>query len=66
VKVRYADFTTLTRQMSVEEPITDAVDIYRLGSFLLGQDKLVSRPFRLLGLGVSSLREPSGRQLPLL
>src|SRR5207245_3401245 len=24
VKVRYADFTTLTRQLTVEEPITDA------------------------------------------
>jgi DNA polymerase-4 len=66
VKVRYCDFTTLTRQISVEEPITESADIYRLGCFLLGRDKLVSRPLRLLGLGVSSLREPSGRQLPLL
>ena len=66
VKVRYSDFTTLTRQISVEEPIIEAADIYRLGCFLLGRDKLVSRPLRLLGLGVSSLREPSGRQLPLL
>jgi DNA polymerase-4 len=66
VKVRYSDFTTLTRQISVEEPITEGADIYRLGCFLLGRDKLVSRPLRLLGLGVSSLREPSGRQLPLL
>jgi DNA polymerase-4 len=66
VKVRYSDFTTLTRQFSVEEPITEANDLYRLGCFLLGRDKLVSRPLRLLGLGVSSLREPSGRQLPLL
>lgn len=66
VKVRYSDFTTLTRQISVEEPITEADDIYRLGCFLLGRDKLVSRPLRLLGLGVSNLREPSGRQLTLL
>ncbi len=66
VKVRYSDFTTLTRQFSVEEPITEAVDIYRLGCFLLGRDKLVSRPLRLLGLGVSSLSEPSGQQLALL
>jgi DNA polymerase-4 len=60
------DFTTLTRQFSVEEPITEAADIYRLGCFLLGRDKLVSRPLRLLGLGVSNLREPSGQQLALL
>jgi len=66
VKVRYSDFTTLTRQISFEEPITEAADIYRLGCFLLGREKLVSRPLRLLGLGVSNLREPSLQQLSLL
>ena len=66
VKLRYGDFTTLTRQITVEEPFTEANDIYRLGCWLLGREKLVSRPLRLLGLGVSSLREPSARQLVLL
>jgi len=66
VKVRYSDFTTLTRQISVEEPLAEAADLYRLACFLLGRDKLVSRPLRLLGLGVSSLREPAGQQLVLL
>jgi len=37
-----------------------------LGCFLLGREKLVSRPLRLLGLGVASLREPTGEQLVLL
>ncbi len=66
VKIRYGDFTTLTRQISVEEPLTEAREIYRLGCFLLGREKLVSRPLRLLGLGVASLREPAARQLQLL
>lgn len=66
VKVRYGDFTTLTRQITVEEPLTEAQDIYRLGCFLLGRERLVSRPLRLLGLGVSNLREPAARQLALL
>ena len=66
VKVRYTDFTTLTRQISMEEPLTEAGDIYRLGCFLLGREKLVSRPLRLLGLGVSNLREPASQQLTLL
>ena len=66
VKVRYGDFTTLTRQITVEEPLTEANDLYRLGCWLLGREKLVSRPLRLLGLGVSSLREPSAQQLVLL
>jgi len=66
VKVRYGDFTTLTRQISVEEPLAEAGDIYRLGCFLLAREKLVSRPLRLLGLGVASLREPTGKLLVLL
>jgi DNA polymerase-4 len=66
VKVRYGDFKTLTRQLSVEEPLMEASDIYRLGCVLLGREKLVSRPLRLLGLGVSNLREPGAQQLPLL
>lgn len=66
VKVRYGDFSTLTRQVTVEEPLTEAAEIYRLGCFLLGRERLVNRPLRLLGLGVSSLREPQARQLTLL
>jgi hypothetical protein len=33
---------------------------------LLGREKLVLRPLRLLGLGVSSLREPTSQQLKLI
>src|SRR6266850_2857969 len=66
IKLRYGDFTTLTRQITVEEPITDAKEIYRLACFLLAREKLVSRPLRLLGLGVSNLDLPAGRQLALL
>src|ERR1051326_7914728 len=29
VKVRYSDFSTLTRQLTVEEPVADATDLYR-------------------------------------
>jgi len=66
VKVRYGDFTTLTRQITVEEPVTEAGDIYRLGCFLLAKEKLVYRPLRLLGLGVSNLGLPASSQLMLL
>jgi DNA polymerase-4 len=66
VKLRYGDFTTLTRQISVEDPLTEASDIYRLGCFLLARERLVSRPLRLIGLGVAGLREPAARQLVLL
>ena len=66
IKVRYGDFTTLTRQVSVEDPLTEPGEFYRLGCFLLGREKLVCRPLRLIGLGVSNLREPTVRQLILL
>lgn len=62
-KVRYGDFSTLSRQLSMEEPITQARDIYRLGCWLLGRERLVNRPLRLIGLGVSGLVEVRARQL---
>ena len=65
VKIRYSDFTTLTRQITMEESVTEAGEIFRLGCFLLAREKLANRPLRLLGLGVSGFGEPSGRQLRL-
>ena len=65
IKVRYGDFTTLTRQLSVEDPMTEPSQLYRLACFLLGREQLVCRPLRLIGLGVSNLREPNEKQLAL-
>ncbi|MDX1952437.1 MAG: DNA polymerase IV [Verrucomicrobiota bacterium] len=62
VKLRYSDFTTLTRQISLEEPISEQKEIYRLGCHLLGRERLVNRPLRLLGLGVSGLRDAVGTE----
>ena len=58
VKVRYSDFTTLTRQLRVEDPITRAGEIYRLACFLLARDRLVKSRLRLIGIGVSTLVPP--------
>jgi DNA polymerase IV len=65
VKVRYGDFTTLTRQSTLEEPLTDATQIYRTACWLLARDKLVKRPLRLIGVGVSTLTESWIEQLRL-
>lgn len=65
VKVRYGDFTTLTRQISLEEPLGEAAALYRMGCFLLARHRLVNRPLRLLGLGASGLTEPVAQQLRL-
>jgi len=65
VKVRYSDFSTLTRQIRVEEPITKADEIYRLACYLLARDRLVKSPLRLIGVGVSTLVPPARHQLLL-
>jgi DNA polymerase-4 len=68
VKVRYSDFTTLTRQIRLEDPLTEARDIYRMACYLLARDELVKRPLRLMGIGVSTLVPPQAHQqlrLPL-
>jgi DNA polymerase-4 len=65
VKVRYGDFTTLTRQISVDEPFSADREIYRLGCWLLARERLVHRPLRLLGLGVSGLADCVAEQLRL-
>jgi DNA polymerase-4 len=64
VRVRYSDFTTLTRQLTFEDPTAEAKEIYKFGCHLLARHKLVNRPLRLLGLGVSNLVPPA-RQLRL-
>ncbi|MBI1178086.1 DNA polymerase IV [bacterium] len=63
VKLRYGDFRTLSRQMTFEEPIESSATIYRLGCWLLAREKLVNRPLRLLGLGVSGLEPAVGQQM---
>jgi DNA polymerase-4 len=63
VKLRYGDFSTLNRQITVEEPIESAQTIYRMGCLLLAREKLVHRPLRLLGLGVTGLESASMQQL---
>lgn len=65
VKVRYSDFTTLTRQIRLEEPVAGAREIYRLAQFLLARDRLVKSPLRLIGIGVSTLVPPTRHQLLL-
>ena len=65
VKVRYGDFTTITRQIRVEEPVTQSDEIYRLACFLLARHQLVKRPLRLLDVGLSTLVPPTREQFLL-
>lgn len=64
IKLRYGDFETLTRQMSLDVPTGDEVRIYRAALVLLKQTWESGRPVRLLGVGGDRLVPPTG-QLPL-
>lgn len=63
LKVRYADFTTLTRAMSFPLPVRSCADFREAGLRLL--QKVPAQPIRLLGLSLSrlSLQEFEHRRL---
>ena len=65
IKLRYSDFTTFTRQMSLAVPTADARVISQTASMLLDKNWRRGRPVRLLGVSARRLSEPAG-QLPLL
>lgn len=64
IKLRYADFTTLTRQMTLMTPTDDERVIYRAALVLLSRVWQRGQPVRLLGVAGRRLCPPVG-QLPL-
>ncbi len=66
VKFRWSDFTTFTRQRSVEVGTDEAATIFRLAEAIWRENWPAGRPMRLLGVGATSLVEGAGRQLGLL
>ncbi len=66
LKVRYGDFTTLTRARSVPWSVTEGTEIARHAAALLAATEAGRRPVRLLGVSVSNLVSAQERgQLPL-
>ncbi len=63
LKLRYADFTTLTRQTTLPEQ-TDSAPVIYAQALALFEGVWNRRPVRLLGVGVSGLTQ-AGRQLRL-
>ena len=61
LKLRYADFTTLTRQMALTAPTDGAQDIYRAALALLDQAWQRERPLRMLGVTGRNLSPPAGQ-----
>lgn len=58
LKLRWSDFTTITRQMTLNEPTDNDDDIYTAALHLLEHYWPRGRPVRLIGVGVSALEEP--------
>ena len=66
LKLRYADFTTITRRHSLRQASDADQTIFDTGEKLLKKALLAEKqPVRLIGIGVSNLTEP-GRQLDML
>ncbi len=65
IKLRWRDFTTLTRQTTVEFSIDQDDEIYKHALELFRTHWLQGRPVRLLGVGVSGFDEGSAHQLGL-
>ena len=58
LKVKYSDFTLITRSRSFAAPVTDLTDFAAAGQTLLDALFPIPRGIRLLGLGVHSIVDP--------
>ena len=56
LKVRYPDFTLITRSQTLSAPTDAGMEIYRTAVKLLDKTEALSRKARLLGVGISNLR----------
>ncbi len=65
VKIRYGDFTTYNRSISISVGTNQTDIIYQKAIYLLEKNKLLNRPIRLLGVGVSNLSPERPEQLSL-
>jgi DNA polymerase-4 len=65
IKLRWSDFTTLTRQTTLNQPIDDDDTIYEQAVFLLDAHRPSGKYVRLIGVGVSGFEQVTARQLGL-
>ena len=65
LKLRYADFTTVTRQMTLSEPTNLGPAIFRAACRLLHNTWTGEAPVRLLGVSMSGLTEQFAYQMGL-
>jgi DNA polymerase-4 len=59
IKLRWSDFTTITRQITLQDPTDEAALIEHAANKLLNQNWKNRRLIRLIGVGVHGLEAPS-------
>ena len=67
LKLRYANFSTVTRSRTVEVPVDQATELHAVGTELLDALRLERARVRLVGVGVTNLvNADAARQLRLI
>jgi DNA polymerase-4 len=59
LKLKYADFTSITRQRSVDHYVGGKEEIFSLAAELMKKTEAGKRPARLLGVAVSGFPQPA-------
>ena len=58
MKLRYSDFTTLTRRRTLPNPTQDEMLVYEISRQLLAAEKIGGKRIRLIGVGGANLVSP--------
>ena len=58
LKLRYADFTTLTRRKTLLKPTQDGMMLYQVAERLLSAERIQGKRIRLIGVGGTNLVRP--------
>jgi DNA polymerase-4 len=66
LKVRYPDFSMVTRSTTLRAPTDQDIEIYQTALKLLGKTEALQKRARLLGVGISNLRHRDDPEQPSL
>jgi nucleotidyltransferase/DNA polymerase involved in DNA repair len=61
LKLRYADFTTLTRRKTLPRPTQDGMVLYEVAERLLEAERIQGKRIRLIGVSGTNLVRPEGQ-----
>lgn len=63
IKIRYNDFSTITRSVTQNAPVGDSSTLFEIAVNLLKQTEAGRRPVRLVGVSLSSLVHPERKSM---